>query len=83
MAGVHGDGMRNLVGQFVGTTPYYGSSGGIVRLDADPIDPNKQNGETRAGAQYSIDASRTVPVANKFQGRAYGVNGCVWFGTAS
>jgi hypothetical protein len=79
VGGVHGDGMRNIIGAVSPrgglsptsiTGPFYSTGeAGAAELSATTL-------------PYTIrfDASRVVPTANKFQPRAWGALACVYLG---
>ena len=80
---VHGDGIREIIGQVASAGAYAfhpdGASGAFAPAGLSGPTPTPQSGSGGRGS-LRMTASRVVPVANKTQTRAYGALACVYLG---
>lgn len=80
VGGVHGDGIRNILGD-VRFVQMYGSSTGTGALYNAGVGSNKGGGGGASDSiKVALDPSRVVPIANKNQVRAWGALACVFLG---
>jgi hypothetical protein len=78
---VHGDGIRNIEGQFASIILLRSASGAFNGTDATVYENDRTEGGTMWTEQWvRMKASYTVPTANKNQPRAWGALACVYLG---
>ncbi len=76
VGGVHGDGMRNIVGDILNVPCVAPDNAFYVSPGTAAYQPGTQY----QGHRLLFDTSRVVPVANKNQPRAWGALACVYLG---
>lgn len=85
VGGVHGDGIRNYSGSFrTLATPNGANASGVFALrDSGFREVISGGGTSFLYYQVDLSLARQVPVANKFQSRAWGALACVYLGQPS
>ena len=93
VAGVHGDMSRRLYGKVIptsatatGNAPVaaFSDAEGVFALEGEGVFMNSLlSRASTLGTTFILDSENAVPTGNANKIRSYGVNGCVWFGTAS